>query len=77
MARTWTRQDLRWRGNQLYCGKVRLMEILPTGRPPCLWRVQLFDGRLSDATTRPRAKDAAVEIALAGLNAREKATEAA
>jgi hypothetical protein len=27
MARTWSRRDLRWQGDQLCCGKVALLEI--------------------------------------------------
>jgi hypothetical protein len=48
-------------------------QIIPDGRWPGMWRVEFPEGVLSDMVNRTRAKDAAVGLVLAQLNARQAA----
>ena len=72
--RTWSRADLCWQGDQLYCGKVALLGIVPDARQPGGWRVVLPNGKLSDLASRVQAQTEAEAIALVGLNAYAKQT---
>ena len=61
--------DLKWDGKRLCFRTGRLLATVePDAKWPGMWRV-LHDGRLSDMVNLPRAKDAAVALALASLNA--------
>ncbi len=64
---------LRWRENALLLdGKgAPLAHIVPDGRHPSMWRVQLPDGHLTDMVNLTRAKDAAVSIVLGLLNKKQ------
>ena len=67
--------DLEWRGRFLYRRGSRsgrpLIGVEAAGaRHPGMWRIYLPSGRLSDMLNRTMARDTAVSIMLAGLNAR-------
>jgi hypothetical protein len=65
--------DLEWKDDCLRLrGKGKpVLTITPDGKYPAMWCVRLPDGRLTDMVNRPRAKDAAMSIALGILNDRE------
>ena len=70
MSRLFTRRDLVWRDRAIYRrrgGHTPLASIEFDEAWP-LWRVRLPDGTLSDLLNLSRARDAAVELALAQLN---------
>lgn len=63
-------RSLKWRGLKLLGPHKRLMvEIVADGEWPGLFRVLRPDGGLSDMVNLSRAKDAALTLALAQLNA--------
>jgi hypothetical protein len=71
----WRRRMLRWRGRQLYRpgSDVPVAEIVPDAKWPGMWRVRTADGRLSDMVNLTRARDAAMELAVAVLNRQDSA----
>jgi hypothetical protein len=66
-------RDLYWREDTLYRtgSKAILARIIPDERYPGMWRAQMPSGATSDLANKARAKDAAMEAALAGLNYRK------
>jgi hypothetical protein len=52
--------------------KAPLVRVVPDGRYPGMWRVEMPDGRLSDMTNLSRAKDAAVAICERGSPPRNR-----
>jgi hypothetical protein len=63
-------QDIRWEGHRLRLVSGRHLAIIePDNRYAGMYRVRLPDGRVTDITNISRAKDAAVSLALASLNA--------
>ena len=63
-------RDLAWDGNKLLCWRKQTgFNIVPDEKYPGMWRVRSPNGRLSDMVNRPRAKDAALSLALTVLNA--------
>jgi hypothetical protein len=71
------RERLRWDDSTLRLdGKGRaLLQIVPDGRYPNMWRFKLPSGRLSEMANRTRAKDAAMSHALMLLNCENKRQE--
>lgn len=71
------RERLRWDGSTLRLdGKGRaLLQIVPDGRYPNMWRIRLPCGRLSEMANWPRARDAAMSHALMLLNGQNKRQE--
>jgi hypothetical protein len=71
----WRRRLLRWCGHQLYRpgSDVPVAEIAPDAKWPGMWRVRMADGRLSDMVNLTRARDAAMELAVAVLNRQDSA----
>jgi hypothetical protein len=67
--------DLIWTGDELRLGRRTVAAIEPDREWPGMWRARSGE-HLSDMTNRTRAKDAAVCLALADLNTREKPAEA-
>jgi hypothetical protein len=68
------RYDLKWDDDRLRLISGQLVATLERDpRWPAMWRARLPDGRLSDLTTRTRALDAAITMALASLNQQRKA----
>src|SRR5262249_9973522 len=70
--------ELVWRksahGLTLHLGRGRgLLDVVPDGTYPGMWRIQTPDGRRSDMVNLTRAKDAAVSVALA-IHNRQKQT---
>jgi hypothetical protein len=64
------RHDLRWDGPRLRLRSGRLLAtIVPDPEWNGMWRVHLPDGHVSDMVNLTRAKDAALSLALALLNA--------
>ena len=49
--------------------KTPLLHVVPDTVHPGMWRIRSLDGRLTDMANLPRARDAAVAIALETLNA--------
>jgi hypothetical protein len=72
-----SRANLIWDGDQLYRAGSRrpLLTLIRDEKYPCMWRVRMPDGRLSDIANRTWAKEAAAAIALSILKARETARE--
>src|SRR5215831_7000547 len=71
-------RELVWRksahGLTLHLGRGRgLLDVVPDGTYPGMWRIQTPDGRRSDMVNLTRAKDAAVSVALA-IHNRQKQT---
>jgi hypothetical protein len=62
------RNDLVWDGLKLKLGARVTATIEPDAKWPGMWRVR-FGRRLSDMANLSRARDAAISIALRGLNA--------
>jgi len=62
-------QDIRWEGHRL---RLLTGQLLATVEPDTQWagmyRVRLPNGHLTDMVNLARAKDAAVSLALFGLN---------
>jgi hypothetical protein len=71
----WRRRHLHWNGPRLYRSgsKVAVAEIVPDTQWTGMWRVRLPDGQLSDMVNVTRARDAAMELALADLNRQDRA----
>ena len=67
------RSQLKWDGDQLRHGRRVVASIVPDTAWPAMWRVSLPGAPLTDMVNRTRAKDAAMSLALAGLNARAAA----
>ena len=67
-----SRRDTVWKGFRLFAVGIRrpIAEIIPDGIYASMWRFRLLPGgKLSDMVNLSRAKDAAVTVALAALNA--------
>jgi hypothetical protein len=65
--------DVRWEGRQLRLLSGRLLATVERDREwPTVYRVHFPDGRLTDLVNLTRAKDAAVALALASLNATDR-----
>jgi hypothetical protein len=75
------RNNLTWgRDSQslaVHLGRDRdpLVIVVPDAIHPRMWRVQTFDGRLSDMTNLTRARDAAMSAALGLLNREQEGQE--
>jgi hypothetical protein len=67
-------RDLFWRGDALYRdgSKAALAHVVPDERYPGMWRAKVTSGTFSDMTNKTRAKDAAMEAALAVLNRKQE-----
>jgi hypothetical protein len=76
MTRIYSRNSLTWHGDILRLNRRELARIVPDGKWPNMWRVQLPDGRLTDMVNRTCAKDAATALALTMLNRPERKQEA-
>ena len=50
---------------KLYFSKRHLLDVVPDGKYPGMWRIRTLDGTLSDMVNLSRAKDAARSIARA------------
>jgi hypothetical protein len=76
--RTWARQALAWKGNNLHVGGKGkpVLAIEPDAWWPSMWRVKYQDGSLSDRVNLSRARDAAMSIALCILQGEEPRLEA-
>jgi hypothetical protein len=62
-------QDIRWDGHQLRLLTGRLLATVePDAQLPRIYRVRFPDGHTTDIVNLSRAKDAAVSLALTGLN---------
>jgi hypothetical protein len=62
-------EDTRWEGRRLRLASGRLLATIePDAQWAGLYRTRFPDGRLTDLLNLTRAKDAAVSLALAGLN---------
>jgi hypothetical protein len=71
------RRELSWKGERLYLGtRLSGYAIVPDERWPSMWRVRSPDGTLSDMVNRARAKDAAMLMLAADLNAEDGARQA-
>jgi len=69
-ARIYGCQDIRWDGYRLRLLSGRLLATVePDAQWARMWRVRFHDGHLTDMVNLTRAKDAAVSLALAELNA--------
>jgi hypothetical protein len=69
-------RDVVWDGDVLRLGGPKgrkLLRIVPDQKYPEMWRVERPDGSLTDMANRTWAKEAAIAIALAFLNARKVA----
>ena len=64
-------KDLTWTDNCLRYGRRIVAAIEPDREWPGLWRARSGE-HLSDMTNRTRAKDAAVCLVVADLNARQR-----
>jgi hypothetical protein len=63
-------EDLRWEGHRLRLLTGRLLATVePDGHWAAMYRVRFPDGRLTDMVNISRARDAALCLALAALNA--------
>lgn len=62
------RHNLNWKGNSLYLGDKKKVEIVQDTKYPSMWRIKLNSGKLSDMVNRDQAKDAAESHALGELN---------
>ena len=61
--------ELHWNGLTLHLGSGRILAtIIPDPDWPKMYRVQMPGQKLSDMVNLTRAKDAAVHLALMGLN---------
>ena len=78
-------KDLTWTDNCLRYGRRIVATIVPEPEYPGvyrsptwpkMYRVRLSNGRLSDTVNKSRAKDAAVCLVVADLNARQRRAEA-
>ena len=69
-------KDLTWTRNELRHRSQLVATIEPDREWPGLWRVRLPSGHLSDMVNLTRAKDAAVCLVVADLNARQRRAEA-
>ena len=59
---------LTWRGNELYYGRRKMLEIVPDGPHAGMYRVKRPDGTLTDMANLSWAKDAGRCIAQHILN---------
>ena len=66
-------RHLRWNGHELFFARQRIASVVPDGKYLGMWRVQRPDGRLTDMVNLTRAKDAAMALSLASLNAMQEA----
>jgi hypothetical protein len=63
-------EDIRWEGCRLRLRSGRLLATVERDAQwPGLFRVRFPDGHVTDMVNISRAKDAALALALAGLNA--------
>jgi hypothetical protein len=71
------RERLRWDDSTLRLdGKGKgLLQIVPDGRYPNMWRLKLPSGKQSEMANRTRARDAATSHALMLLNGENKRQE--
>lgn len=58
----------KWRGNDLWSSRKRMVSIERDGTYPDMWRIRWPDGSLSDMVNRTRAKDAAYNFVLSVLS---------
>jgi hypothetical protein len=76
MSANYSRRHLQWvRDGAAWVvrnGGTELVRVVPDEKYPGMWRVRSPDGRLSDMANITWAKDAAVTMALAVLNAVEQ-----
>jgi hypothetical protein len=68
--------DLIWTGDELRIGRRIVAAIEPDREWPGLWRARVGQ-HLTDMTNRTRAKDAAICLVVADLNARQRRAEGA
>lgn len=70
MPHHYSSHDLHWDGPRLRLRSGRVLaSVEPDATWPGLWRVRVPDGSLTEMVNLTRAKDAAVSVALAALNA--------
>ena len=69
-----SRRDLKWRregtDDVLYCGRRRLLRLVPDATYPGMWRVAYPDGELGDRKNLTWARHEGVRVALSLLNKR-------
>jgi hypothetical protein len=65
--------DMRWQGDDLYCGRRKLVRIVRDAKHPQMWRVEHPSGGLTDVVNRTRAKEAAMLIGRRMLDERQAA----
>jgi hypothetical protein len=58
---------LTWRGNELYYGRRKMLEIVPDGPHAGMYRVKRPDATLTDMANLSWTKDAGLSIATQGL----------
>ena len=60
--------ELRWKEHEIWFHDRKLAAVVQDKKYPTMWRVDRFDGTLSDMVNLTRAKDAARGFALSVLN---------
>ena len=69
-----TRRDLKWRregtDDVVYCGRRRVLRLVPDATYPNMWRVAYSDGELGDCKNLTWARHEGARVALSLLNKR-------